>query len=419
MTSGTGSTFGRVGDIRGFRTRAIVAHIGARRRYAVPRMLEGFGVLSRLYTDLAIPAGAVPSRAAAWMHGGLRRRMVEDIPFSRIYSAPSTTLSLMYPRSRSAPERFLRVDKTFGNKMIQWGVGDANTVYGMYGSGTPFWHHARERGLKVAGDLFINPMWHAIVLGEQQSFPDWEAPKASAQQETELYAQLSRETIEAADMLICPSEVVRAGLHKFASTAPARGMRVPHAVVVPYGIKVSRGSARNEPVPGRLLFAGAADLRKGVQYLAAAAVLLKSTANTYEFRVAGLVADQIRHHHGARALTFLGHLSRDELDREYRRADVVVLPTLAEGSPAVIHEALAAGVPVVTTRSAGTVVTDGHEGYLVAERDSDAIAAAVERIVGNRSLRDEMARNALLTAAKFDEGPWGERLMAAMESLHV
>ena len=51
--------------------------------------------------------------------------------------------------------------------MINWGLGDANVIYGMFASGTPFWRHARERGVKVAADVFITPLWHNIVMCER------------------------------------------------------------------------------------------------------------------------------------------------------------------------------------------------------------------------------------------------------------
>ena len=100
-------------------------------------------------------------------------------------------------------------------------------------------------------------------------------------------------------------------------------------------------------------------------------------------------------------------------------ADIFVLPTLAEGSATIVHEALAVGLPVVTTRSAGSVVTHGLEGLIVAERDSDALAEAIEKIVDDRTMRNGMSEMAIATAADFDEGPWGERLVAALGRLYA
>jgi len=50
-----------------------------------------------------------------------------------------------------------------------------------------------------------------------------------------------------------------------------------------------------------------------------------------------------------------------------------VLPSLAEGSAGVIYEALASGFAVITTESAGSVVRDGIEGFIVPEGDPQAL----------------------------------------------
>ena len=76
---------------------------------------------------------------------------------------------------------------------------------------------------------------------------------------------------------------------------------------------------------------------------------------------------------------------------EFRQADVFVLPTLAEGSAEVINEALGAGIPVVTTPAAGSVVRDGIEGRIVPERDPAALAAAIDELLSDRPLRARMA----------------------------
>jgi glycosyltransferase involved in cell wall biosynthesis len=74
-------------------------------------------------------------------------------------------------------------------------------------------------------------------------------------------------------------------------------------------------------------------------------------------------------------------------------------------------------VPAITTQSAGSVVTHGKEGLIVPERDSDAIAMAIEKIVRNRGLRAAMAEAAIATAANFDERSWGNRLVEALTVL--
>jgi glycosyltransferase involved in cell wall biosynthesis len=405
------------------RLRVIVAQMGARHNYALPRMLHNHGALERFYTDtyarglLARAADLWPRRIDFAFFGKLRRRTIDGIPHPLIYSDPLVNVRGAFSSASSKNERYRIEDTAFGRRMIEWGVGNANVVYGVYGSGVPFWRYAKERGLKVAADIFTTPLYHRIVAREQEAFPDWEEPVAKNAAEREITDEVSRDNIETADLLLCPSQTVANDVTTFVHIlSPRLNVVLPPIAVVPYGIKAAR-RPRQPPMPGRILFVGGASLGKGIHYLAEAATTLAGTAKPYEFRVAGQVSDLVRKHRKARALTFLGHLSRERLDEEFAKADIFVLPTLAEGSATVVHEALAARLPVITTLSAGSVVVNGREGLIVPERDAGALAAAIARLVEDRSMREAMAEAALATAAEFDEAPWGERLIRALSPL--
>jgi glycosyltransferase involved in cell wall biosynthesis len=185
------------------------------------------------------------------------------------------------------------------------------------------------------------------------------------------------------------------------------------AVVIPYGVSVSYPNAP-APKRGRVLFAGTASLRKGIAYLAHAAELLADCAPEVEIFVAGYASKELRNRPESSRLRFLGHLSRDQMNSEFLRADVFVFPTLAEGSATVIYEALAAGVPVVTTAAAGSIMTDGNEGFIIPERDAKAIALAVTSIVADRSLRDRMSRAAYHASQRYGLQAWSDRLYDAL-----
>ena len=64
----------------------------------------------------------------------------------------------------------------------------------------------------------------------------------------------------------------------------------------------------------------------------------------------------------------------------YQQADIFVLPSIEEGSALVTYEAMACGLPVVTTPNAGSVVRDGVEGFIVSIRDPDALAERIESV---------------------------------------
>jgi glycosyltransferase involved in cell wall biosynthesis len=67
----------------------------------------------------------------------------------------------------------------------------------------------------------------------------------------------------------------------------------------------------------------------------------------------------------------------------------------------VTYEALACGLPVVTTRATGSVVRDRREGRIVPERDPKALADAIEQIVEDGALRDQLAIAARQRAHEF------------------
>jgi glycosyltransferase involved in cell wall biosynthesis len=74
--------------------------------------------------------------------------------------------------------------------------------------------------------------------------------------------------------------------------------------------------------------------------------------------------------------------------------DVAVLPSRAEGMPLVVLEAMGLGVACIATQVAGTVevIEDGRSGLLVPPDDVPALAAALERLIGDRSLRERLGR---------------------------
>jgi glycosyltransferase involved in cell wall biosynthesis len=96
---------------------------------------------------------------------------------------------------------------------------------------------------------------------------------------------------------------------------------------------------------------------------------------------------------------------------------------VSEGSAVVHLEALACGVPVITTPNCGSVVRDGVDGFLVPIRDAEELANKIETIVTDRRLRGEMSRNARERAREFTWARYGERLLDAIrqprESVHV
>ncbi|OYD17117.1 hypothetical protein CH333_01910 [candidate division WOR-3 bacterium JGI_Cruoil_03_44_89] len=100
------------------------------------------------------------------------------------------------------------------------------------------------------------------------------------------------------------------------------------------------------------------------------------------------------------SVDFLGFCSHDRVKEELKRADIFLAPHVTarngdkEGIPNTIKEAMATGLPVVSTYHSGIpeLVKDGRSGFLVNERDVEGMSRCLEKLLDNPGLREEMGK---------------------------
>lgn len=144
--------------------------------------------------------------------------------------------------------------------------------------------------------------------------------------------------------------------------------------------------------PRRLLYHGRVDRRKGILDL------LEALPDDQELVVSGIGPDYepARERAGAN-VRFLGQVDYDDVPAIYGEGDVFVSPTYAEGFSNTVLEAMAAGLPIVSTNAVGVVDCLRHEenGLLHEPGDVDGLRAALERISTDAALRDRLRATAL------------------------
>jgi len=125
-----------------------------------------------------------------------------------------------------------------------------------------------------------------------------------------------------------------------------------------------------------------------------------------DFRVAGRGEEEekcrdLAVEMGCRNVTFLGHLSSQQLGEEMRRADIFFLPSIIEGHPQVLLQAAACGLPAVAMNIyRPEYVVDGKTGFL-AQNDED-LMAKLDLLIANAELRLAMSEEAARHARQFD-----------------
>lgn len=156
-----------------------------------------------------------------------------------------------------------------------------------------------------------------------------------------------------------------------------------------------------------LLYVGFSTPRKGVEYLAQALTRMKTRAylvmvGKWEAHYQERFSDALG---GARSrVRIAGYVPDVDLPAYFAAADVFVLPTLLEGFGIPLVEAMAAGLPVVTTTggSAGEIV--GDAGLVVPPGDSAALASALDRVLTEPDLAHRLHQAGQIRARTlFDE----------------
>ncbi len=150
--------------------------------------------------------------------------------------------------------------------------------------------------------------------------------------------------------------------------------------------------------PVRVVFASRLLREKGIRELVEACNRLRSDGLEFELIIAGQTSpehpssltDQELVEFGKHA-KLVGHT--DDVKTLLDDADIVALPSYAEGTPRILLEAGASGKPLIATDIAGCrgIVQDGANGFLVPVRDSEAVERALRRLIESEDLRKEFA----------------------------
>jgi glycosyltransferase involved in cell wall biosynthesis len=114
-------------------------------------------------------------------------------------------------------------------------------------------------------------------------------------------------------------------------------------------------------------------------------------------------------------VVFAGFVQADAIAAYYGLADAMVFPTLGDPHGLVIEEAMACGLPVISSSAAGDVaqrLPDGRAGRIVAPRDAGALREAMRELATNEALRAEMGRAAARLVADRTHRRYAEEFEA-------
>lgn len=382
--------------------RYAVLQPGARLHYAVPALLARAGALAALYTDLhghhrslrALTALWPPGRQPPALQRLLARRLPADLPRRLVREQVVATLA-----GRGAQALLQRAARE--------GFAGAGAVYTSFiNDDLATVERARDQGLAVVHELIISADAGRILLEERRRFPGVEPPAETAEV-IEAGIDRDRRKWALSDRVLVPSTYCL-------DSCLALGCEPSRLRLVPYGIPEHWFELPVCPEPGRVLSVGRVSLGKGHHYLAEACRLLSQRRVAHHCRIAGAWQVDVTAPLFS-GPTYLGPVPRSRMAAEVQRADVVVLPTLTDSFALAHLEAMACGVPVVTTHHCGALVRDGIEGFVVPVRDAAALAERLQQLIEDRALRQRLGAAARRRALDHGWSRYGERLLSALE----
>jgi glycosyltransferase involved in cell wall biosynthesis len=176
-------------------------------------------------------------------------------------------------------------------------------------------------------------------------------------------------------------------------------METSHVAYISNGVSERFFAAREYPdrKPLRFLYAGTWLDQRGIFYLREALPALNSSFRDWTFTFAGpgIAESEIKSFFGpslAQQLHVIPVIAADKMPEVFAEHDVFVFPSLVEGLPGVLLEAMASGMPVITAETCGMVdaVEDDFNGLLVPPADAEAITAALLRVSRCAALRQRL-----------------------------
>jgi glycosyltransferase involved in cell wall biosynthesis len=393
-------------------------------RNALLSLVEN-GMLAEFWTTVAWDRESVWNRLLpSGLRSQLARRSFPDTPKDRIHCVPLRETIRLTAKplhlesmlcSAERPFSVIGMYRNFDARVAaRLRTARVDAVYAYEGGALNTFREARQLGIAAIYEL-PSSHWYweqTLLLEEAERSPQFSGllPKLK---DSPRHMQWKDEELRLADCVIVPSEHVRRTL---SGVVPAEKIRV-----VNYGapfVEAIRSRSDDPAEPLRVLFVGALIQRKGIGYLLDA---IDMVGTQVTLTLVGMrFAPNTRVDSACNRWRWFESLSHSEILEVMQEADVLVLPSLAEGCALVVLEALACGLPVIVTPNTGSLefVRDGYEGFVVPTCNSEAIAERLNRLCRDRDLLASMSQYARQTAIEKSwevyRNEWAEAVRGAI-----
>jgi glycosyltransferase involved in cell wall biosynthesis len=413
--------------------KVLVVQKGSREHFLAARALCRLGALACLVVDWYAPKGlllqGVFGFATRCLGGRGRAAMAakaEEIPDDLVKVNWINGLIGKWRQrsgcfSTSSHERNLVADIAFTKAVARTRLPGHDVFFGYSYMSLEMLEIEKRKGvLTILDQIDPGPLEFRLVAEEMNKHPEFSGP---APEYPAPYYERLRQEWDLADVIVVNSEWSRDALISegvFAEKIEVLPLAYEGEKSEGLSLKAEGGDNRlfTQEHPLRVLWLGQVNVRKGIHYLIEAARLLEGREIHFDIVGPGGITREMMESAPSN-MTFHGSVSRDRAVEHYRKADVFILPTLSDGFAITQLEAMAYGLPVITTPNCGKVVRDGINGFVVPVADVKALAEAVAIFDQDRGLASRMSAECRETVKGFSIENYGERLMGIIKKHRV
>lgn len=402
-------------------SRVLMIQDGARLHYGVPIALHRAGLLERMFTQYFAPPWS-PARGMARVVGLWKRttaarmadRFTPYIPRSLIVTNLWLGAREQLGRNRfsSGTEFYEWQAREVSRWVLRHGFGAANCLHGYIRNIDPsLIATAKTRGLHTVADQIIAPAEEELLQAsrQQERWPGWQRP--TSLDEARPYVAWEAASWRNLDRITCASDYVRDCLLRMGQDA--RRIRVlPYPIDITQYPEEPRGERPGLPVVG---FVGAVNLRKGAPAFFEIARRLRDRARFVMVGPVHLEPQVVQLHSGR--VEFVGAIPRSDIRTKLQQFDIFLFPSTCEGSAGAVMEAMAMGLPIVTTPNSGSVVRDGVDGFVFPYEDVDGLTWRVEWLLKSPDERLRMGVEARARAGAYNLTWYAEQLAGLYRDL--
>jgi starch synthase len=372
-----------------------VSHSGKQHAYQHALSLQQLGRLDRFVTSMYYRRECIPDRLALLiprLDRALMKRWQNGLDSRKVVRRPSFEAPEIWQRNvrknRSAGEQAMfRRDAGFDRWVARRYASSSDIFWGFQGSCLESLQAAREAGRLAVCEFATAHVTAAkrILQQEAEKHPEWAGTISNFHFPDWYQTRLEQEP-HAADICVAASGFTRDSLLEV-------GVADERIRMLPLGCDVDQFAFTPRRQNGELkvLFVGGIGQRKGIKYLLQA--IERVNSRNVKLQLLGpLPADDTPLKKWSKWFEYLGQTDQQGVVARMQQADVLVLPSVFEGFGLVIVEAMATGMPVITsTHSCGPeVIREGVDGFVLDPDDVEGLASRISWFAEHREHVCEM-----------------------------